>query len=123
MDAFMAGQAFADNRRRYDVARLQRMQEGFAVLVDQHRAEGADLFRHQGAVNLRRIGGSRRMILYRVGVYQRHAGPISQHQPVCRRAVVIGRRKALIVQPPCASRGNDDAFCPDDMIFLRIEII
>lgn len=59
---------FADDGRSDDVTRFQGMEEGFAVLIDQHGPEGADLFRHQSAVDLRRIGSACRMVLDGVGI-------------------------------------------------------
>ena len=46
IDALVPFLTFADDGRSDDVTRFQGMEEGFAVLIDQHGPEGADLFRH-----------------------------------------------------------------------------
>ena len=99
------------------------MEEGIAVFIDQHGIEGTDLFRDQGAINLRRVSGPCRVILNRAGIQERDAGPIGHDQSVRRRSIMIRRRKALIVETPGTAGSEDNAFRPNDMIFLRIEVI
>ena len=123
VDALVPFLAFSDDGRRDDVTRFQGMEEGFAVLIDQHGPEGTDFFRNQCPVNLRRIGGTRRMVLDSVGIDEGYAGTVSQDQAVCRRTVVVGRREALIVQAAGTARSDNDALGANYMILLRIKII
>ena len=123
IDPFVPFLTFADDGRCDDVTRFQGMEEGFAVLIDQHGPERADLFRHQGAVDLRRIGSARRMVLDGVGIDEGHAGAVGHDQAVGRRAVVIGRWEALVVEAAGTACGDDDALGPDDVVFPGIEVI
>lgn len=43
VDALVPFLTFADDGCRYDITRFQGMEEGFAVLIDQHGSQGADL--------------------------------------------------------------------------------
>ena len=55
IDAIVPFLALADDGRRYDIPRFQGMEEGIAVLIDQHGIERTDLLRNQSPINLGRI--------------------------------------------------------------------
>ena len=67
-DAFFARGAFSDDGRCCNVARLERVHERLALGVNEHRADRADLFRHQRAIDLRRERRARGMVLQRIRI-------------------------------------------------------
>ena len=121
-DALAALGALADDGGRGHVARLERVHKDLAVRVHEHRADRAHLFRDQRAVDLRRVGRARGMILQRVGVEELRACPVAEDKAVGRRAVVVGGGEALIVQPPRAAGGEDDGLRLRDQQLLRLHV-
>ena len=67
-DAFFARGTFSDDGRCCNVARLERVHERLALGVNEHRADRADLFCHQRAIDLRRERRARGMVLQRIRI-------------------------------------------------------
>jgi hypothetical protein len=55
--------AFPNNRRRYDIARIEFIDKPIAVGIDEMASLGTDAFRYQRAKQLLGIDGSRGVIL------------------------------------------------------------
>ena len=122
LDGIAALTALADNRSRRDVARFQRVHKRFAVLVDELSSQRAHLFGDERAENLRGLGNARGVILQRVGVQKLCAGAVCEHESVGGRAVVVGRREALIMQSARSARGDNHRLCASNENFVRFHI-
>ena len=122
LDALVALGAFADDGRRGDVARLERVHECLALGVDEHRADGADFFGDERAVDLRGESRAGRMVLERVLIEELRARAVAEDESVGGRAVVVRGGEALIVEPArAAGRQNDDLRLRDHQL-LRLHV-
>ena len=122
LDALTALGAFTDDGGRGHVARFERVHEDLAVRVHKHCADRAHLFRDQRAVDLRRIGRARGMVLQRVGVQELRASAVAEHKAVGCCTVVVRGGEALIVEPSCAAGGKNDGFRLRNQQFLRLHV-
>ena len=122
LDALAALGALADDGGRGHVARFERVHEDLAVRVHKHCADRAHLFRDQRAVDLRRIGRARGVVLKCIGIKQLRARAVAEHKAVGGRAVVVRGGEALIVEPPCAAGGKNDGLCLRDQQLLRLHV-
>src|SRR5262245_51730936 len=61
---------FANNRRGYDVASIQFVDEPFTLCIDQMAAFGPNTLRHQCPDELFRIDRTGRVILERIDVHE-----------------------------------------------------
>ena len=121
-DTVAALVALADNGSRGYVTRFERIDERFAVLVNELCAERTNLFGYERAENLRGFRNARGVILKRIGVKKFCARAVSKYQTVRGCAVVVTRREALIVQSACAARCDDNGLCLSDRNLARFHI-
>ena len=63
------------------------------------------------------------MVLERVRIQKLCASAVAEDQAVCRRAVVIGRREALIVESARTAGREDDGFCPGNQNFFCLHVL
>ncbi len=114
---------FTDNRGSGDVTSFQRVHEGFTVAVDQHSAQGTNLFGDQCAENLCRVSGTSGVILEGVGVQQFCASTVTQNQTVSGSTVVVGGGETLVVETACATSCHDDSFgfCHQNLASFHVQ--
>ena len=122
MNAIAAVGAFTDDGSSGYVTGFQRVHESFAVDVDQHSAEGADLFGDESAEDLFRESSAGRMVLEGIRVEQFCTSSVAQNQTVSGSAVVVGGGEALVVHSASAAGSDDDGLCTGDQDFIGFHV-
>src|SRR3972149_2747354 len=89
------------------IAVSERENEPPAPHVQDLRAETAHFFSHQLAEDLFWIGRASRVVLHGIDESQLCASPVGQHQAIARSAIMVGGRKALVMQPTAATSGDN----------------
>ena len=94
-----------------------------AFRVDELGAQTAHLLGDELADNLLGVGHAGRVVLDRIHEDHLGAGAIPDHQAVRRRAIMIGARELLHVEPPHAAGRQNHGFGAHHPQFLSLHVV